>query len=61
LCHEMQADPGTSAKTHALPVKNERFRDVKKKNSKECFYARFPDAGSIPVGWFRIVRSFMMV
>lgn len=38
---------------------------AKKKGTYLCFkqtaYSRLPCAGSIPVGWPRIVRSFMIV
>jgi len=44
----------TACMTGSSPLKKE-------KSSETYDYARFPDAGSIPVGWFLIVRSFMIV
>jgi hypothetical protein len=35
-------------------------RGIRKRQKRINGYARFPDAGSIPVGWLRIVRSFMI-
>lgn len=63
MCPEMQVISGSFFgidNVVGLAAVMDRI-SLKKNIVKTGHYARLPEAGSIPVGWFRIVRSFIIV